>query len=260
MKNDPICYSRMLDTLGTLASIVVLLSIFVGCAARQAHQSISTKQEKSGASSDAIQNALNSTVRLVLKEANGNSLKIGSGFFVRPGLITTNLYVVEGTVSGYAKLVGQEAKYPIEEIIREEGHGLALLRVTAPGVKPLPLGTGEYRYGTLVYAEQNSSGSRIAFSKGIMTYRSVDNRTISVASGGTVITGDRIIRGPYFYSGNIEWIGLTIPIHGKGSGGPVLNDRGEVVGVSVHRGGIPGKTGNFAISSNTLKSLLNLNK
>ena len=54
------------------------------------------------------QKAFRSTVLLVMEDANGQPLSLGSGFFVRSDQIATNLHVVEGAARGYAKLVGQE--------------------------------------------------------------------------------------------------------------------------------------------------------
>ena len=52
--------------------------------------------------------AFGSTVLLVMEDANGQPLSLGSGFFVGAGEIASNLHVVEGAVRGYAKLVGQK--------------------------------------------------------------------------------------------------------------------------------------------------------
>lgn len=60
--------------------------------------------------------AFGSTVLLVMEDANGQPISLGSGFFVRNGQIATNLHVVEGAARGYAKLVGQKTKYHIEGI------------------------------------------------------------------------------------------------------------------------------------------------
>ena len=54
--------------------------------------------------------AFGSTVLLVMEDANGQPLSLGSGFFVRDGEIASNLHVVEGAARGYAKLVGQKTK------------------------------------------------------------------------------------------------------------------------------------------------------
>lgn len=221
-------YNGTLGTIGTLAGAVILLSIFAGCATK------SVSFEKA--------NILDSTVHLVLKDAKGESLEIGSGFFVRPGMVVTNLYVVEGADSGYAKLVGKKTEYRIEEITRIEECGLALLKVPAPGVKPLPLGDSEAvkKYGNPVYVVKTSPKlNRGQLLKGTAAYHSAD---ISMT-----------VRGPHTSWRQIEWLLLTTQISRESSGAPVLNSRGKVIGVSVHRGGTSGKTGNFAISSKNLK-------
>lgn len=74
------------------------------------------------------------------------------------------------------------------------------------------------------------------------------------------MSGNKVIHGPYFSSRNIEWLRLTTQISRESSRGPVLNSQGKVIGVSAHRRGISGKTGNFAISSKTLESFLRLKK
>lgn len=269
MKNNRALYGKMLATVGAFALAVILLSFFLGCGSATKMENIKvdtqptlTKQPppkaKPDASQQIVKNILDSTVRLVLKNAEGKSLKIGSGFFVRPSLIATNLYVVEGANSGYAKLVGKDAGYRIEDITRNEEHGLALLKVTSAGVKPLSLDNSDtIQYGSPIYVVKYSPEFK-GLSQGIATYRSVDNSHISVASGGTVVLGNKIIRGPYLYQGNIEWIGLTTQIPREYSGGPVLNSKGKVIGVSAHRGLTSGQTGNFAITSKTLEDLLRL--
>jgi len=49
--------------------------------------------------------AFGSTVLLVMEDANGQPLSLGSGFFVHDGEIASNLHVVEGAAKGYAKLI-----------------------------------------------------------------------------------------------------------------------------------------------------------
>lgn len=60
--------------------------------------------------------AFGATVLLVMDDANGQPLSLGSGFFVRNGEIASNLHVVEGSARGYAKLVGEKTKFDIEGI------------------------------------------------------------------------------------------------------------------------------------------------
>ena len=78
--------------------------------------------------------AFGSTVLLVMEDANGQPISLGSGFFVRNGQIATNLHVVEGAARGYGKLVGQKTKYDIEGITAiDPQRDLVILKVSAFG-------------------------------------------------------------------------------------------------------------------------------
>ena len=177
------------------------------------------------------QNAFNSTVLLVVEDSNSQPIGLGSGFFVKPQQIATNLHVVEGSTSGYAKLVGQKTKYEIRGISAiDEERDLVILNVKAFGPRPLILGDSDTALvGETVYAVGNPHGLEGTFSQGIIS----SIRTV----------------------GDDKLIQLTAPISPGSSGGPVLNDRGNVIGVSVatfRRG----QNLNFAIPSNYLTKLI----
>lgn len=175
--------------------------------------------------------AFGSTVLLVMEDANGQPLSLGSGFLVRDGAIATNLHVVEGAVRGYAKLVGQKTKYDIEGIMAvDPARDLVVLKISAVGLPVLPLGNSDdVQVGDIVYAVGNPLGLEGTFSQGIV-------------SGIRKVGTDKLIQ-------------ITAPISPGSSGGPVLNSKGEVIGVSVatFRGG---QNLNFAIPSAYLKALL----
>ncbi len=87
---------------------------------------------------DIAEKALAATVYLEMKDTNGKTLGIGSGFFVKPNLITTNYHVIEGAAKGTAKLVGKSTTYKIEGVTAtDRTNDLALLKVTAYGIKQL---------------------------------------------------------------------------------------------------------------------------
>lgn len=175
--------------------------------------------------------AFGSTVLLVMEDANGQPLSLGSGFFVRDGEIASNLHVVEGAARGYAKIIGQKAKYNIDGIIAVDAErDLVVLKISGVRSVSLALGNSEdVQVGESVYAVGNPQGLEGTFSQGIVS---------SIREVGT----DKLLQ-------------ITAPISPGSSGGPVLNGKGEVVGVSVatFRGG---QNLNFAIPSNYLKSLL----
>ncbi len=116
--------------------------------------------------------ALDATVLLVMKDSNGQVLGTGSGFFVKPNQIATNYHVIKEATAGTAKRVGQEIVYAIEGIsAMDEEHDLAILRVSAPGVEPLPLGNSEaVVIGDAVYVAGNPEGIfEGTFSDGIIS-------------------------------------------------------------------------------------------
>jgi len=47
---------------------------------------------------------------------NGQRLSLGSGFCLGDGKLASNIHVIAGATSGYAKLVGENTKYDIEGI------------------------------------------------------------------------------------------------------------------------------------------------
>ncbi|MYF54607.1 serine protease [Candidatus Poribacteria bacterium] len=175
--------------------------------------------------------ALASTVLLVMEDTNGQPLSLGSGFFVRNGQVATNLHVVKGASRGYAKLVDQKTKYDIEGITAVDAErDLVILKISVPSVQVIPLGdSDEVQVGAPIYAVGNPRGLEGTFSQGIIS---------SIRKVGT----DKILQ-------------LTAPVSPGSSGGPVLNDKGQVIGVSVatFRGG---QNLNFAIPSNYLKKLM----
>jgi hypothetical protein len=175
--------------------------------------------------------AFASTVLLVMEDANGQPLSLGSGFFIRDGEIASNLHVVEGAARGYAKLVGQKTKQDIEGITAvDPERDLVVLKVSTAGSPVLSLGSSDsVQVGEPVYAVGNPQGLEGTFSQGIVS---------SIREAGT----DKLLQ-------------ITAPISPGSSGGPVLNGKGETIGVSVatFRGG---QNLNFAIPSSYLRTLL----
>ena len=186
---------------------------------------------------DIAEKALAATVYLEMQDSNGKTLGFGSGFFVKPNLIATNYHVIAGAASGTAKLVGKYTTYKIEGwTATDETNDLALLKVSVSGIKPLPFGNSDaVKTGETVYVAGNPKGLEGTFSDGIISSRR-----------------DRYTK---------ERFQMTAPISPGSSGGPVLNSKGEVIGVSVaaHRD-LDAQNLNFAIPSNYLKTLLTLSK
>ena len=248
--NEAKC-SRVLNAIGTLALAVTLLSAFMGCALKSGGQNTPR----------AVKNALDATVRLVMADATGKELKIiGSGFFVRPGLIATNLHVMEGVLNCRVKLVGKETTYEVKEVIRSEEHNVALLRVTDLGVEPLYVRASDFGAPvreSYVYAlgEPPESGNKfvqyhLSNNSYEIMYTTCMNVPNTHESGGEEV--------------HFQWEELTASIPLESNGGPMLNSEGEVVGIATQRFSfesselktVMGNPRDIAISSDMLQALL----
>ena len=184
---------------------------------------------------EIAEKALAATVYLEMQDSNELPLGFGSGFFVRQNLIATNYHVIEGAARGTAKLVGKNTTYEIEGVTAtDRTNDLVLLKVTAYGIKPLPLGdSDDVKIGETVYVAGNPKGLEGTFSDGIISSR----------------------RDKY----TKERLQMTAPISPGSSGGPVLNSKGEVIGVSFMTL-VGGQNLNFAIPSRYLTGLLTKSK
>ena len=182
-------------------------------------------------SRDIAKQAFPSVVMLVMEDDNGQPLSLGSGFFVRKDIVATNLHVVEGSVGGYAKIVGQKSKYSIAGYVAiDERWDLILLKIKDANAPALSLGDGtKIAVGDEIFAVGNPKGLEGTFSKGII-------------SAIRKIKEDTLLQ-------------ITAPISPGSSGGPILNNEGDVIGISVatFKGG---QNLNFAIPASYLSKLL----
>ena len=176
------------------------------------------------------QTAFASTVLLVMEDDNGQPLSFGSGFFISDGLIASNYHVVEGASRGYAKLIGKKTKYDIEGYVAVDTvRDLVILKISSPVNPTLKSNDSDHcQVGEKVFAVGNPQGLEGTFSQGIIS---------SIRDAGS----DKLLQ-------------ITAPISPGSSGGPVLNEQGKVIGVSVatYKGG---QNLNFAIPVNYLINL-----
>lgn len=172
-----------------------------------------------------------SVVLLVMEDDNGQPVSLGSGFFVKEGVVASNFHVVEKASRGYAKLVGQKTKFNISGVVGlDTAHDLVLLAVDEAKAPILKLGdSGNVAVGDEIFAVGNPQGLEGTFSQGIVSsIRQFETNSL---------------------------LQITAPISPGSSGGPVLNAQGQVVGVAVatFRGG---QNLNFAIPSKYVDELL----
>ena len=174
---------------------------------------------------------LASMVLLEMEDTTGRLLGIGSGFFIQGNQIATSFHVIEGAKRGAVKLLGNSTTHNIEGITaKDEKHDLAILQVPNFGIPPLFLGNSDtVEIGEIVYVPGNPKESTEAFSYGIIS---------SIRGSST----DR----------RLQMTAMPPP---WSSGIPVLNEKGEVIGISVMT--VAGEQNpNFIIPVNYLKTLL----
>ena len=166
----------------------------------------------------------------------------GSGFVVDTlGYIVTNNHVVEEADSLEVTLP-DKSKVPAKLVGRDPSNDLAVIKIAVPKEKlfPLKLGSSDaLQVGQMAIAIGNPFGLDRTVTRGVV---SSVGRTLRSESG-------RQIRGV---------IQTDAPINPGNSGGPLLNSRGEVIGINsaiyTPSGGSVGI--GFAIPIDTAKRLL----
>ncbi|MGI8734648.1 MAG: trypsin-like peptidase domain-containing protein [Pyrinomonadaceae bacterium] len=151
-----------------------------------------------------------SIVAIVTYDANGVALTTGSGFFLRPGQVVTNLHVIRGARRSEVKtLDGKGRIYPVAGLLAVDEEGdLALLSVE------LPPGRGRSSELATVLPEE---GEKIfVIGNPLKLEGSVSDGIVSAVRELPNI--GKIIQ-------------ITAPISHGNSGSPVFNLRGQVVGV-----------------------------
>jgi len=135
---------------------------------------------------------------------------LGTGFVVRPdGWIATNLHVVVGGPRVKVTLRDARELDVVEVLAASPQHDLALLRVEAHGLPVLALGDSDaMRPGDPVVAIGNPMGLEATVSNGLVSAR----RKVD---------------------GGVEVLQVSAPIAPGSSGGPLFNDRGEVIGIAT---------------------------
>src|SRR5580698_9347928 len=166
----------------------------------------------------------------------------GSGFILdRAGHVLTNFHVIADANRIEVK-TSDKRTYKATIVGSDKVHDLALLQINAPNLQPVTLAdSSDLIVGQKVYAIGNPFGLNGTMTRGI-------------------ISSIRSIRGPE--GGPIEdAIQTDAAINPGNSGGPLLNSRGEVIGINTliatGGNGVEQSAGiGFAIPINTAKAVL----
>jgi len=169
---------------------------------------------------------------------------IGSGFVIADnGLILTNKHVVSDEEAEYQIITSDQKKYDVKKIYRDPLNDLAILKIDNSSLKPLLLGdSSKLKLGQLVIAIGTPLGE---FTNTV---------TQGIISGlGRGITAGSVFEGYVEKLDNV--IQTDAAINPGNSGGPLLNSKGEVIGINTAIAQ-EGQNIGFAIPVNIAKNLI----
>lgn len=167
----------------------------------------------------------------------------GSGFIVSDnGLIVTNKHVVADTEADYTVLTNDGKKYDAKVLARDPSLDLAVLKIKADNLPVVALGNSDaVKLGQTAIAIGNALGEfRNTVSVGVISGLA---RNVTASGGGTTETIEGVIQ-------------TDAAINPGNSGGPILNLRGEVIGINTAIASGAENIG-FAIPINQVKRGIN---
>ena len=200
-------------------TLVAVLCLLAWCQSAAAQNSISNSKaadkiveqaSSREALPDLVRRVKPSVVSVLTYDAKGDPLISGSGFFIRPGEVVTNMHVIKGAQRvEIHTLDGKGRTYPVAGALAiDEEADLALLSVNLPEEKsrPLSLATSLPEEGEQIFLIGNPLRLEGSVSDGI------------VSAVREVPDVGRIIQ-------------ITAPVSHGNSGSPLLNMRGQVIGI-----------------------------
>ena len=171
------------------------------------------------------------------QESVKNSL--GSGVIIsKEGHILTNFHVVANVDEVLVQLNDGRAPFPARLVGGDEATDIAVIKIDAKNLRYLPLGDSDsVKVGQLVFAIGNPFGLQETVTKGIIS-----------ATGR--------VTDEY----GIEYFQTEAVINPGNSGGPLINIRGEIIGINTAIGNYSGSGTwqgvGFAIPSNIIRRSL----
>jgi S1-C subfamily serine protease len=175
---------------------------------------------------------------------DGTPHDIGSGFVVKSdGLIVTNKHVVNDTDLTYKVSTSDGKTYDVQTISKDPNNDIAVIKIDASGLIPVHLGdSSNLEVGQFVIAIGTALGE----------FRNTVTTGVISGLGRGISAGDD-------FQGYVERLDNVIQtdaaINPGNSGGPLLDARGEVIGINV---AVAAGANNiaFSIPINTVKEAL----
>jgi len=170
----------------------------------------SVAQSSQDALPELVRRVKPSVVSVLTYDAKGEPLISGSGFFIRPGEVVTNLHVIRGAHRvEIHTLEGKGRTYPVAGALAVDEEGdLALLSVDLPPERSRPL--------TLSVALPEEGERVFAIGIPLRLEGSVSDGIVSAVREVPDI--GRIVQ-------------ITAPVSHGNSGSPLFNMRGQVIGI-----------------------------
>lgn len=139
----------------------------------------------------------------------------GSGIAIGQRLVATNHHVVDGATNMYMSFSEAEVQYKAETVVYDEVNDLAIVRVTDPEFP----GFGNIEYGFKRDVEDIGVGVFVLGYPMVQTMGSEIKLTTGVVSSRSG------------YEGNKSQYQVSAPVQPGNSGGPLFNQRGELIGI-----------------------------
>ena len=157
--------------------------------------------------SDIYQNSKNGIAIIFAYDENGIPLSQGTGFFIESNKLVTNFHVIENSKSIRVKLIDSEKFLKKSEVkLSSEKYDLAIVETEIIN-NHLPLDTiSEPKIGSKIFTIGNPRGLTGTISEGIISAKRKND---------------------------YDLIQITAPISPGNSGGPLINEKGKVIGIST---------------------------
>lgn len=185
--------------------------------------------------SEIAQQLSPSIVYIEMTDLSGKAISSGSGFIIdSSGKIVTNQHVISGA-SGGRVVLSDKTSYEISSVSAADASlDIAIIQINTSGLQPAKLGNSEtILAGEKVVAIGNPYGLDHTISDGLISNVSRE------------INGETLIQ-------------TSAPISPGSSGGALINERSEVIGVTSSGYNV-GQNLNFAIPINKVKPLMTAN-